>query len=446
MNGSSSKKIKTIVLSSTGGGNDYSNMKIKEEEYPTLERDDAVIVRVKAAGLNFAELMQRQGFYKPAVKTPYTPGFEASGIVEEVGSGVTEFKPNDRVMVFNASGLWKEVVCVPKTNLVKMPDSMSFEDGAAFFVNYLTAFQILFRTVNLKPGNVVLIHMAAGGVGTAVVQLCKTVPGVTVIGTASSAKHDAIKENGVNIAIDYTTTDYVQEVKKLYPNGIDIVLDPLNGDNSIKGYNLLNSFGRICHFGAASITNENRSFVNAFKAWWKCLTVNSFDIMSDNKSVSGYHLGYLLNNPSVIKEMQTDVGVLLELYNKGVISMKIDSVFSFSKIGEAMKRMHSRQNIGKILLKPDIEIANAMNLPDHVKIVTTVVSTTSTEKTPEIKLNSELPIISEAKIEDQSKDEESKHLNGNDQNGHSKDSIRVTNGEENQKLLSNEPVNETITA
>jgi NADPH:quinone reductase-like Zn-dependent oxidoreductase len=369
--------------------------------------------------------------------------------VEEVGSGVTEFKPNDRVMVFNGSGLWKEFVCVPKSNLVRMPESMSFEDGAAFIVNYLTAYQILFRTVNIKAGEVVLVHMAAGGVGTAVVQLCKTVPGVTVIGTASSAKHDAIKENGVNFAIDYTTSDYVQEVKKLYPNGVDIVLDPLNGDNSIKGYNLLKPFGRICHFGAASIANENRSFVNAFKAWWKCLTVNSFDIMSDNKIVSGYHLGYLLNNSGVGKEMQTDLGVLIELYNKGIIKMKVDSIFSYSKIGEAMKRMHTRQNIGKILLKPDSEIGPLVNSPEQVKIVTTVTS----EKTPEVnKTNGELPIITDTKVEavQTNNEEETKHLNGdhhqNGHGGHSSDSEKVTNGEESQKLLSQEPVNDGITA
>jgi NADPH:quinone reductase-like Zn-dependent oxidoreductase len=94
------KKIKSIVLTSTGSGNDYSNLPVKEEDYPKIDREDQVIVRIKAAGLNFAELMQRQNLYKPSIKTPYTPGYEASGIVEEVGSDVTNFKVNDRVIVF----------------------------------------------------------------------------------------------------------------------------------------------------------------------------------------------------------------------------------------------------------------------------------------------------------------------------------------------------------
>ena len=351
-----SDKIKGIVLTSTSGSSDFSNLQIKEENYPKIEKDDQIIVRIKAVGLNFAELVQRQGFYKPAPKTPYTPGFEGAGIVEEVGSAVTDLQVNDRVIVFNGNGIWKEVVCLPRSNLIKMPVTMSFEDGAALLVNYLTAYQILFRMVNIRPGDKVLIHMAAGGVGFAATQLCKTIQDVIIIGTASSAKHDAIKQNGITHCIDYRKDDYVQEVKKLFPMGIDVVLDPLNGDNAIKGYDLLRPFGRICHYGAASITSESRSFVNAFKAWWKCLSVNSLDIMSQNKSVCGYHLGFLMGNPSCVQELSNDISNLVEMYNKGQIRIQHDSTFAFGKVAEAMKRMHSRQNVGKIILKPDSEI------------------------------------------------------------------------------------------
>lgn len=402
-NGTSGKKIKAVVLTSTGSGSDYSNLKLKDEDYPTVEgvagKEEFISVRVKAAGLNFAELMQRQGLYRPSNKCPYTPGFEAAGIVEQVGSAVTDFKVDDRVIVFNGSGMWKDVVTVTQKNAIKMPDNMSFEDGASFIVNYLTAYQVLFRMGNLKPNEVVLIHMAAGGVGTAAVQLCKTVPGVVVIGTASSAKHDAIRENGVTHAIDYSTSDYVQEVRKIYPDGVDLVLDPLNGENSIKGFGLLKPFGRIVHFGAASISSESRSLVNAFKAWWKCLTVNALDIMSENKSVSGYHLGYLLPNPVCREIVNTDVKILLDLYEKGVIKIKVDSIYSYAKIGEAMKRMHSRQNIGKILLKPDYEIAPPAAV-EQVQIVTTVVSTPTANGSAT--KNGDLPNIKPLKVNGES--------------------------------------------
>ena len=136
-----------------------------------------------------------------------------------------------------------------------------------------------------------------------------------------------------------------------------MVLDPLNGDNSIKGYSLLKPLGRIIHFGVASMTSESRSLVSAFKTWWKCLSINSLDIMSDNKMIGGYHLGVLCKNPAFLKRViDEDMKVLIDLYQQKKIRIKIDSTYSYSKIGEAMKRMHLRQNIGKIILKPDSEL------------------------------------------------------------------------------------------
>lgn len=113
--------------------------------------------------------------------------------MEEVGAGVTEFAKNDRVIVFNGNSIWKEVVLLPKSNLIKIPDRMPFEDAAGLIVNYVTAYQILFRLANVKPGDSVLIHMAGGGVGIAATQLCRTIPNVTIFGTASASKHEALK-------------------------------------------------------------------------------------------------------------------------------------------------------------------------------------------------------------------------------------------------------------
>lgn len=181
------------------------------------------------------------------------------------------------------------------------------------------------------------------------------------------------RENGVNYPIDYTKADYSEEIKKISPDGVDVVLDPLNGENSIKGYELLKPLGRIVHYGAASMTQESRSLISAFKTWWKCLSINSLDIVSENKSISGYHLGYLMNNTSVASKTMEDIQTLLKLYQDGKIKIKVDSVFGFSKIGEAMKRMHERKNVGKILLKPDSEIADDNSVPvsdEQVKLKT----------------------------------------------------------------------------
>ena len=147
----------------------------------------------------------------------------------------------------------------------------------------------------------------------------------------------------------------------------------MNGENSIKGYELLKQLGRIVHYGAASMTQESRSLLSAFKKWWKCLCINSLDIVSENKSISGYHLGYLMNNAGVASKTMEDIQSLLKLYQDGKIKIKVDSVFGFSKIGEAMKRMHERKNVGKILLKPDSELASeqpAVVSAEQVKLKT----------------------------------------------------------------------------
>jgi hypothetical protein len=139
----------------------------------------------------------------------------------------------------------------------------------------------------------------------------------------------------------------------------------------------LRPLGRIVHYGAASMTTESRSLISAFKTWWKCLTINSMEIISDNKSVSGYHLGYLFLNETALRKTLKDIDILLGLYKEGKIKMQIDSVFPYSKIGEAMKRMHTRQNIGKIILKPDCEIQETITSENQVQISTTATTTTT---------------------------------------------------------------------
>ncbi|CAF4727358.1 unnamed protein product, partial [Rotaria sp. Silwood2] len=247
-----------------------------------------------------------------------------------------------------------------------IPDKMSFEEGAALLVNYITAYQILFEFGNLRPNKSVLIHMAAGGVGIAAIQLCRTVENVTVFGTASGSKHNIIKEAGCTYPIDYHTQDYVTEIRKISPKGVDIIMDPLNGEDSVRGYNLLKPLGRIIYFGASNVTasGENRSLLTAFKTWYKCFSTNSISILSDNKSIAGYHLGYLLKDLDSTKDIALNtIHELFRLYNEGAIKPKIDTIYPLSKVGETMQRMHNRQNIGKILLQPDDE-TNA-NKNDH---------------------------------------------------------------------------------
>ncbi|UJR33283.1 hypothetical protein I4U23_020736 [Adineta vaga] len=346
--------VSGIELVGAGG---YDKLQIKQYPYRAPGADE-VAIQIKFAGLNFADLMRRQGLYSPAPKYPYVPGFEASGIIEAIGSNVSQFSVGDRVIAFAGDGMWSDMITLPNYQCFKMPDEMSFEEGAAFLVNYITAHQILFEFGNLRPNKSVLVHMAAGGVGIAAIQICKTVENVTVFGTASASKHATIKDIGCTYPIDYRTQDYVSEIRKIAPKGVDIIMDPMNGEDSVRGYNLLKPFGKIIYFGASNVaaSGENRSLLTAFKTWYKCFSTNSLAILSENKSIAGYHLGYLSKDLEATQEFASStVTELIRLYKQGALKPQVDSIYPYSKIGEAMQRMHNRKNVGKILLQPDHE-------------------------------------------------------------------------------------------
>lgn len=207
--------LRCLVLTGFGG---YDKVKLQSRPAaPPAPGPGQLTLRVRACGLNFADLMARQGLYDRLPPPPLTPGMEGAGEVIAVGEGVTDRKTGDRVMVLNRSGMWQEEVTVPSAQTFLMPEAMTFEEAAALLVNYITAYMVLFDFGNLRPGHSVLVHMAAGGVGMAAVQLCRTVENVTVFGTASASKHKALQENGVTHAIDYHTADYVDEIKKISP-------------------------------------------------------------------------------------------------------------------------------------------------------------------------------------------------------------------------------------
>ncbi|XP_066119630.1 synaptic vesicle membrane protein VAT-1 homolog [Saccopteryx bilineata] len=310
-------------------------------------------LRVRACGLNFADVMARQGLYDRIQPLPFTPGMEGAGVVIAVGEGVKDRKVGDRVMVLIRSGMWQEEVTVSSTHTFLMPEAMTFEEAAALLVNYITAYMVLFDYGNLRPGHSVLVHMAAGGVGIAALQLCRTVENVTVFGTASASKHEVLKENGITYPIDYHTTDYVEEIKKISPKGVDIVMDPLGGSDTAKAYNLLKPMGKVITYGMANLlTGSKRSLVNVARTWWNQFSVTALQLLQSNRAVCGYHLGYLDDEMELVGGV---VARLVALYNQGYIKPHIDSVWPFEKVGDAMRQMQEKKNVGKVVLVPGPE-------------------------------------------------------------------------------------------
>ncbi|OXB63428.1 hypothetical protein ASZ78_002409 [Callipepla squamata] len=305
-------------------------------------------------GLNFIDLMVRQGNIDNPPKTPLVPGFECSGIVEALGDSVKGFEIGDRIMAFVNYNAWAEVVCTPAEFVYKIPDDMSFSEAAAFPMNFVTAYMMLFEVANLREGMSVLVHSAGGGVGQAVAQLCSTIPNVTVFGTASSFKHEAIKDSVTHL-FD-RNADYVQEVKRISTEGVDIVLDCLCGENTGKGLSLLKPLGTYILYGSSNmVTGETKSFFSFAKSWWQVEKVNPIKLYEENKVIAGFSLLNLLfkqNRGGLVKVVMDK---LLNLYNNKKIKPVVDSLWALEEVKEAMQRIHDRGNIGKLIL--DVEKA-----------------------------------------------------------------------------------------
>ncbi|GFS71014.1 synaptic vesicle membrane protein VAT-1 homolog [Nephila pilipes] len=343
---------RAIMLTSFGG---YDKLKILNVPQVQVEKDH-VIIEVKACGMNFSDLYVRQGIYTfHGMKPPFILGSEASGVISETGSGVTEFKIGDRVLCWNFTyGMWAEYVHIHKSQCYLIPTNMTFTEANCFITNYLTAYLVVMDFGNLRPGQSILIQAAAGGVGWAATQIAKNVGNVIIFGTASLSKHDHIKENGVTHAIDYQSCDFVEEVLKVVPQGVDVILDCLSGDDFIRARKCLKHMGRIVHIGISSmISGEKRSILKNFKVWWQTKNINMENLILNNHAVCGLSINTLFeNDPDAFK---TTLDKIMYLYQEHKIKPRIDSIWSFDEITKATKCMVDRKNIGKIVLVPKKE-------------------------------------------------------------------------------------------
>jgi len=310
-----------------------------------------VRIRVRAAGLNFAEVMAAQGLYPDAPKPPCVVGYEVAGLIDAVGDGTQGRAARQRVLALTHFGGHADVVCVPAEQVLPMPDAMSFEEAAAIPVNYLTAYHMLFRVANVRPGERVLVHMAAGGVGTAVLQLCRTVDDLEVFGTASAVKHDVLKAEGCAHPIDYHATDYAAEVGRLTAGeGVDVVLDPLGGHDWRKGLKLLRPCGRLVAYGFANLaTGQRRRPARLVSQAAGIPLLTPLGLMNHNRTISGVNIGHLWGQIAILRE---ELQAVLVLWDRGSVKPLIDRTYTFTEAATAHRRILHHQNTGKVVLKP----------------------------------------------------------------------------------------------
>jgi NADPH:quinone reductase-like Zn-dependent oxidoreductase len=309
-----------------------------------------VRVRVRASGINFADVLARMGLYPDSPPLPAVVGYEVAGVVDGVGEGVEGFSDGDRVLVFTRFGGYSDVVCAPAGFVAAIPEALDFGGAASIPVNWLTAWLMLVRLGNVAKGDKVLVHACAGGVGTAAVQICRA-RGAEIIGTASAGKHERLQKMGVTHCIDYRTQDFEAEVKRLTDgSGVDIALDAVGGESFKKSYRSLASLGRLFVFGVSSFApGTKRSMVAALSGMWKMPSFKPIALMNRNRGVFGVNLGHLWDRGPELRSMLAE---MLALFGDKTFEPVVDRTFTFDEADAAHRYIQERKNFGKVLLEP----------------------------------------------------------------------------------------------
>ena len=342
--------MRAVVITSHGG---CDVLRVEQRPEPTVGAGE-VRIAVRAAGINFADLMARTGVYPDAPPPPCVVGYEVAGEVESVGDGVEEHTVGDRVLAGTRFGGYAELVTVPADQALPLPDELSFEQGAAFPVNYGTAYAALVIMGGLKRGERVLIHAAAGGVGIAATQVAKGI-GAEVFGTASAAKHDAIRAQGVDHPIDYRNTDFAEEAMRITGGvGLDLIMDAIGPTSFRKDYRILRPGGRLVMYGLSEVqTGEKRDIPAVVRSlarmplatmpWWR-----SLQMMNENKGVFGLNMLKWWDDEGLDRVLEP----LAEGLAGGEYIPVVAEAFPFERAGDAHRMIGERANVGKVVLTP----------------------------------------------------------------------------------------------
>ena len=323
--------MKAIVFDRVGGPEVLALVDVPKPEV----RAGGVLIKSRTIGVNFADTRFRQGQYAVPAKPPDTPGMEAAGVIEAVGAGVTNLRPGMRVAAFTSKA-YAEYCLSPSFMVVPLPDSVSFNDGAAFLIQVLTAYHLLHTVDSTGPGQTVLVHSAAGGVGLAAVQLAKAA-GARVFGTVSSDDKVALaKSSGADAIINYTRDKFADEVLRLTDGrGVDLILDAVGKPTFEEGLRCLAPFGHLALYGRSGGATD---------------PLNVATLSPKSVKVSGFSLPTITRNfPDKTRESAERCFALLR---EGKLKLHIGKIFPLAEAAEAHRYLESRQSTGKLLLIP----------------------------------------------------------------------------------------------
>lgn len=335
--------MQAFVLKRTGGP---GVLKLREIPDPVPGQGEARVA-LEFTGINYAEILSRKGLYGWAPKRPYVPGMEGAGVIEQVGAGVDPNRVGQKVIVGTQYGCYGAKVVVPEELAIPVLPQLSMAENAAFPVNYMTVWVAVFELGRLKAGEKVLITAAAGGVGTAAVQLCAQA-GCDVYGLAGSqAKIELIKSLGAAHAFNYREADCFDRLKQV-SGGFDLVLELVGGKVYQQSLKLLNPFGRLVVAGFASLSLKKWNPLSWWRTWRDIPRVRLIDMVNGSTGVMATHLGYLISDR---ERLATIFNKLSTFVAEKRIHPVVGKIFPFTEIAQAHAFIESRQSVGKVLLQ-----------------------------------------------------------------------------------------------
>ena len=338
--------MKRVVVDRFGGP---EVLRVIEEEAPRPGPGE-VHVRVLAAGVSFTDAQLRAGTYiAGAPKPPFTPGYELVGVVEALGPGCKRLREGDRVGALTVWGADAELVCVPEKYAVEVPDDLDPAEVVSLVFPYMTAYQLLHRVANAKRGEAVLVHGAAGRVGTALLEL-GALAGLRMFGTASARDCATVERLGA-VAIDYRHDDFLARVRELTGHGVDIVLDPIGGAVSLRSFRALRSGGRLVVYGRhATIAHGTKNWPAVFEWYAGTAAVAIWGLLAPRRHVMSYRIQKLrIHHQDWFSE---DFRALLELLRRRAIHPVVAERMPLSEARHAHELLGSTAAAGKLVLVP----------------------------------------------------------------------------------------------
>ncbi|WP_144391676.1 zinc-binding dehydrogenase [Pleionea sediminis] len=320
---------------------------LRESEFSSASlSDNDLEIEVRAIGLNFADIFAIAGLYSATPNEPFTPGLEISGVVKRIGREVTSFKPGDRVMAATRFGAYTDRIILPASQCARLPDDWSHEEGASFLIQALTAWYALFELGNLKTGQNVLVHSAAGGVGLMALKMIKSF-GACPIGTVShSDKADWLKSQGFEKIVLRDKEFKHRLTEQLGGRALNLVLDAIGGSIQKVSFDALAPMGRLVTFGAAQYT-PGKKRNHWLKAAWFYLTRPKYDalaMISDNKSVMGFNLIWLWQEQELLEF------ILQQTLAMNLSKPHVGGSFAFESLPDALELLRSGKSMGKVVV------------------------------------------------------------------------------------------------